>query len=75
MATEDLCVCCGMPVPEGRHVCPACENKLWRGDMCNAVIRTVDNECIYKNGTREEISEWLKTMANPNVAEIQIKKI
>lgn len=23
----DRCVCCGYPVPEGRQVCPACENK------------------------------------------------
>lgn len=75
MAGEERCVCCNEVIPEGRHVCPACENKLWRGDLCNAVIRTEDNEYIYKNGTMEEISEWIKIMANPNVAEIQIKKI
>ena len=23
----DLCVCCGAAVPEGRLVCPCCENK------------------------------------------------
>ncbi len=23
---EDICVCCGAPVPEGRQVCWACEN-------------------------------------------------
>lgn len=27
MSIEDLCVCCGEYVPEGRQVCPACEKK------------------------------------------------
>lgn len=22
---EDVCLCCGMPIPEGRMVCPNCE--------------------------------------------------
>jgi ferredoxin len=25
---KDLCVMCGVEIPEGRQVCPACENKL-----------------------------------------------
>lgn len=24
--TTDVCVCCGAEIPEGRQVCPACEN-------------------------------------------------
>lgn len=24
---DDVCVCCGEYVPEGRMVCPLCENK------------------------------------------------
>lgn len=24
---ENKCVCCGVDVPEGRQVCPQCENK------------------------------------------------
>lgn len=23
----DVCVCCGAEIPEGRQVCPACENR------------------------------------------------
>ncbi len=26
MTDVDLCVCCGVPVPEGRMVCAACES-------------------------------------------------
>ena len=25
---EDFCVMCGCPVPEGRMVCPVCEQKV-----------------------------------------------
>lgn len=24
---ENKCTCCGEPIPEGRQVCPACEEK------------------------------------------------
>lgn len=24
---NDICVCCGAPVPEGRQICWECENK------------------------------------------------
>ena len=27
LAVADTCVCCGAPVPEGRMVCPACEER------------------------------------------------
>ena len=26
MAATDTCICCGAPIPEGRQVCPWCEN-------------------------------------------------
>ena len=26
-AVADTCVCCGEPVPEGRMVCPSCEER------------------------------------------------
>lgn len=28
IASEDRCVCCGRPVPEGRMVCWACEHQF-----------------------------------------------
>lgn len=24
--TENVCLCCGCPVPEGKEICPICEN-------------------------------------------------
>ena len=29
---ENKCVCCGADIPEGRQVCPNCENKTTEGD-------------------------------------------
>ena len=26
---ENRCVCCGAVVPEGRMLCPNCEDELW----------------------------------------------
>lgn len=76
MATEDLCVCCGMPIPEGKHVCWTCENKLWRGEMYNAAIRTVNNERIHKSGTLEQVSAWIKSaMQQADISEVSIRKV
>ena len=30
MHNENTCVCCGSPIPEGRQVCPECEDKAMR---------------------------------------------
>ena len=24
--TENVCFCCGCPIPEGREICPVCEH-------------------------------------------------
>lgn len=29
---EDICVVCGETIPEGTQVCPACWNKIMKGD-------------------------------------------
>ena len=33
--SENRCVCCGESVPEGRMVCPVCENKVRRNRNMN----------------------------------------
>lgn len=25
---EEICICCGEPIPEGRMVCPKCEKEV-----------------------------------------------
>ena len=27
---EETCICCGMGIPEGLQVCPACERKIFK---------------------------------------------
>ena len=33
MMNDNRCVCCGRIIPEGRQVCPICEQKVQRRDI------------------------------------------
>lgn len=49
--TEDRCVCCGEIVPEGRMVCPMCENKpiIKCSSSCSFTVNMkVNKRTLYK---------------------------
>lgn len=55
---EDKCICCGAIVPEGRQVCPKCENatsKNWTEmkDVRKAVL-TVFQKHNHENDRKQE---------------------
>ncbi len=30
---EETCICCGLGIPEGRQVCPACEREVFKSPL------------------------------------------
>ena len=73
----DYCVCCGRYVPEGRMVCPICEeHKLYgsnKGELhkMRKEIVFMDEGVLAEQGTPEEIfnnpqNEHLKRFININ---------
>ena len=54
---SNTCVCCGIDIPEGRLVCPNCEN-----------ARSIQPDVILKDGT----PVYLKTRVNPTNVSTQL---
>ena len=54
----NTCVCCGAPIPEGRQVCPNCENGS-----------TVKPDVILEDGTP---LYFLKTTKEPLEVDVQL---
>lgn len=50
---DNLCVCCGLPIPEGRQVCPDCENHGKNERELVEVVRCKD--CKHWNSVDERI--------------------
>lgn len=51
----DVCVCCGNPVPEGRMICPICEQKeIKYGSILQSQDATAEEV--------EKVYEWLFTI-------------
>ena len=44
----DRCVCCGEPIPEGRQVCPACEQKACMHVWVFDCIEEMDGKRVIK---------------------------
>lgn len=53
----DTCACCGVPIPEGRQVCPRCET--W----------SAAPDAILPDGT----FLYLKTNSKPNTGSLQLE--
>lgn len=51
--TEDRCVTCGQVIPEGRQVCPTCENKkiekVKKGLKCCSYVYSQCEYCPYED--------------------------
>jgi hypothetical protein len=56
---ENTCVCCGRIIPEGRQVCPNCENKF------------IGPDAILKDGTHL----YLKTPIKPCWEQLRLYQI
>ena len=54
---NNTCVCCGAVIPEGRQVCPNCEN-----------APSIQPDAILKDGT----PVYLKTRTNPANVSLQL---
>lgn len=35
----ERCICCGEPIPEGRQICPRCEEKAEQGKIKGRIVR------------------------------------
>ena len=50
MAGMDVCVCCGVPVPEGRMICPACESgQQTPKEETEAFLEKLSESLVQKN--------------------------
>ena len=54
----DICVVCGAPVPEGRHVCPSCEVDYSPEEFFSAEHPKTNAETI-RNATNESLAGWM----------------
>ena len=60
---EERCVCCGAIIPEGRMVCPACEQMQMRKAECELKRKEAEHQpqekrmgldCLWR------LTDWLK---------------
>lgn len=63
--SEDRCICCGEIVPEGRMVCPYCENHIMTDREAIAILKNIylsGGRCNGKTRLTMAISKAVKAL-------------
>ena len=60
--SEETCVICGEPIPEGQQVCSNCENRVVEISRCGYKRHTlkVGNKVVLTDAKLEEAIEFLR---------------
>lgn len=63
---NNVCIVCGEPIPEGRQVCPACEQQQQRCPCRECIRRTAEchGSCTDYTAWRQyrnKVGEWLRS--------------
>lgn len=60
---ENLCVCCGAVIPEGRQICSRCENiARVKGDWYSGEVIMKDGTKRYSSGTMSDVFAWAQSL-------------
>lgn len=73
--SDNRCLFCGQPVPEGRHVCPTCEKLAMDGKMNRAEIRRRQKAAEKKTRTYTVTDQQLQRMVKNMALELLEKGI